>query len=409
MDVKKIAVMGYGTVGSGVVEVFYKNYASIKRRSGMDMDIKYILDVRDFTGSEYEEKFIRDFEIIERDPEVAVVVETIGGLKPAYDFVRRCLMAGKSVVTSNKELVAEKGAELLGLARENGVVFLFEASVGGGIPIIHPLHQCLAANEICGIDGILNGTTNYILTKMISEKLTFDAALKQAQELGYAERNPDADILGHDACRKICILAAISFGKHIYPKYVHTEGITSITAEDVDYAKSFGGVIKLIGSTSRRGDGKVQLEVSPAFVPMESQLSGVDDVFNGILVRGDATGEVVFYGKGAGKLPTASAVVSDVIEAAKGAVGAKTLYWIDTGRDETVPYGEIEHSFYLRIDGAQALPMLEGCRKLHRAGQPSGELAVITGVMSCDELEEKKQAIKAAGARLLAAVRVLEA
>ena len=409
MDVKKIAVMGYGTVGSGVVEVFYKNYASIKRRSGMEMDIKYILDVRDFAGSEYESKFIKDFDIIEKDPEIAVVVETIGGLRPAYDFVRRSLAAGKSVVTSNKELVAEKGAELLDIARENGVAFLFEASVGGGIPIIHPLHQCLAANEICGIDGILNGTTNYILTKMIREKLSFDAALRQAQELGYAERNPDADILGHDACRKICILAAIAFGRHIYPKYVYTEGVTSITAEDVDYARSFGGVIKLIGSTSRREDGRVQIEVSPAFVPAESQLSGVDDVFNGILVRGDATGEVVFYGKGAGKLPTASAVVSDVIEAAKGAAGAKTLYWIDTGRDETVPHGEVEHSFYLRVGGSQAAGLLGNARQLHRAGQPEDEFAVITGVMSYDELEEKKKAIEAAGARLLAAIRVLEA
>ena len=408
MDVKKIAVMGYGTVGSGVVEVFYKNYASIKRRSGMDMDIKYILDVRDFEGSEYESKFIKDFELIESDPEIAIVVETIGGLKPAYDFVRRSLAAGKSVVTSNKELVAEKGAELLSLARENGVVFLFEASVGGGIPIIHPLHQCLAANEICGIDGILNGTTNYILTKMIREKLSFDSALRQAQELGYAERNPDADILGHDACRKICILAAIAFGKHIYPKYVYTEGITSITAEDVDYASSFGGVIKLIGSTSRREDGRVQIEVSPAFVPMESQLSGVDDVFNGILVCGDATGEVLFYGKGAGKLPTASAVVSDVIEAAKGAVGAKTLFWNDTGRDETVPHSEVAHRFYLRISGKQAQKLFGGAQELHRAGQPADEFALVTGVMSYEELEGKKSEIEAAGAKLLAAVRVLD-
>ena len=408
MDVKKIAVMGYGTVGSGVVEVFYKNYASIKRRSGMDMDIKYILDVRDFEGSEYESKFIKDFELIESDPEIAIVVETIGGLKPAYDFVRRSLAAGKSVVTSNKELVAEKGAELLSLARENGVVFLFEASVGGGIPIIHPLHQCLAANEICGIDGILNGTTNYILTKMIREKLSFDSALRQAQELGYAERNPDADILGHDACRKICILAAIAFGKHIYPKYVYTEGITSITAEDVDYASSFGGVIKLIGSTSRREDSRVQIEVSPAFVPMESQLSGVDDVFNGILVCGDATGEVLFYGKGAGKLPTASAVVSDVIEAAKGAVGAKTLFWNDTGRDETVPHSEVAHRFYLRVSGKQAQKLFGGAQELHRAGQPADEFAVITGVLSYEELEGKKREIEAAGATLLAAVRVLD-
>ena len=408
MDVKKIAVMGYGTVGSGVVEVFYKNYASIKRRTGADMDIKYILDVRDFPGNEYESKFIKDFELIENDPEVSIVVETIGGLRPAYDFVRRCLAAGKSVVTSNKELVAEKGAELLATAREHGVVFLFEASVGGGIPIIHPLYQCLAANEIYGIYGILNGTTNYILTKMIREKLPFADALRQAQELGYAERNPDADILGHDACRKICILASIAFGRHVYPKYVYTEGITAVTAEDVEYAESFGGVIKLIGSTSRREDGRIEVEVSPAFVPYDSQLSGVDDVFNGILVCGDATGDVVFYGKGAGKLPTASAVMADVIDAAKGAEIAKSLFWTDTGRDETVPHGEVEHRFYLRVLGRQAHALLGGAQVLRRAGQPDDEFAVVTGSLSYDALQKKKNELENTGAKLLAAVRVLD-
>ena len=411
MEVKKIAVMGYGTVGSGVVEVFYKNYASIKRRTGAEMDIKYILDIRDFPGNEYESKFIKDFNIIESDPEVAIVVETIGGIGLAYDFVRRSLLAGKSVVTSNKELVAEKGAELLQIARDKGVMFLFEASVGGGIPIIHPLHQCLAANEIYGVEGILNGTTNYILTKMIREKMSFETALKQAQDLGYAERNPDADVLGHDACRKICILAAIAFGKHVYPKYVSTEGITSVTAEDVEYAAGFGGVIKLIGSTSRREDGRIEIEVSPAFVPSESQLSGVDDVFNGILVRGDATGDVVFYGKGAGKLPTASAVMADVIDAAKGSEGAKNMFWVDTGCDETVPHGEIEHRFYLRLAGAEAAKAaaaMEGAQVLYREKQPDEEAAVITAVVSYDALDALKAQLESSGVKVLANIRVLE-
>ena len=411
MEVKKIAVMGYGTVGSGVVEVFYKNYASIKRRTGAEMDIKYILDIRDFPGNEYESKFIKDFNIIESDPEVAIVVETIGGIGLAYDFVRRSLLAGKSVVTSNKELVAEKGAELLQIARDKGVMFLFEASVGGGIPIIHPLHQCLAANEIYGVEGILNGTTNYILTKMIREKMSFETALKQAQDLGYAERNPDADVLGHDACRKICILAAIAFGKHVYPKYVSTEGITSVTAEDVEYAAGFGGVIKLIGSTSRREDGRIEIEVSPAFVPSESQLSGVDDVFNGILVRGDATGDVVFYGKGAGKLPTASAVMADVIDAAKGSEGAKNMFWVDTGCDETVPHGEIEHRFYLRLAGveaAKAAAAMEGAQVLYREKQPDEEAAVITAVVSYDALDALKAQLESSGVKVLANIRVLE-
>jgi len=411
VEVKKIAVMGYGTVGSGVVEVFYKNYASIKRRTGAEMDIKYILDIRDFPGNEYESKFIKDFNIIESDPEVAIVVETIGGIGLAYDFVRRSLLAGKSVVTSNKELVAEKGAELLQIARDKGVMFLFEASVGGGIPIIHPLHQCLAANEIYGVEGILNGTTNYILTKMIREKMSFETALKQAQDLGYAERNPDADVLGHDACRKICILAAIAFGKHVYPKYVSTEGITSVTAEDVEYAAGFGGVIKLIGSTSRREDGRIEIEVSPAFVPSESQLSGVDDVFNGILVRGDATGDVVFYGKGAGKLPTASAVMADVIDAAKGSEGAKNMFWVDTGCDETVPHGEIEHRFYLRLAGAEAAKAaaaMEGAQVLYREKQPDEEAAVITAVVSYDALDALKAQLESSGVKVLANIRVLE-
>ena len=279
-----IAVMGYGTVGSGVVEMFYKNRESIHRKVGKAMDIKYILDLRDFPGSPYEEKLIKDFQIIADDPDVEIVVEVMGGLEPAFTFTKTCLSRGKSVVTSNKELVAARGAELLKIAKENGVSFFFEASVGGGIPIIRPLTSCLAQDEIDEIAGILNGTTNFILTKMIREQTSFADALALAQKLGYAERNPSADVDGHDACRKICILASLCFGKHIYPEFVHTEGIRSVTLEDVAYAEDWGGVIKLIGRAKRvpgNSDGILAM-VSPALISKECQLASVDDVINGI-------------------------------------------------------------------------------------------------------------------------------
>ena len=313
----KIAVLGYGVVGSGTVEVFYKNKESLERKAGQELDIKYILDLRDFPDSPYQDKFVKDFDVILNDDEVTVVAEVIGGLKPAFDYVKSALKAGKSVVTSNKEMVAAKGAELLETAKEHKVNFFFEASVGGGIPIIKPLHACLSANEIDEIAGILNGTTNFILTKMIRDGMGFDEALKIAQELGYAERNPSADVDGHDACRKICILASLAFGKHVYPDSVHTEGITKITLEDVEYCDSYDAKIKLIGCAKRENEDKISIGVFPAIIKNESQLAGVNDVFNAILVRGDATGDVVFYGKGAGKLPTASAVVADIVSAVK--------------------------------------------------------------------------------------------
>ncbi len=313
-----VAVMGFGTVGSGVAELIYKNHDSIVKKSMQDsLEVKYILDIRDFPDNQFADKMIKDFNIILNDPEIEIVVETMGGVTFAYDFVKKCLLAGKSVVTSNKELVATHGFELLTIAEEKNVNFLFEASVGGGIPIIRPITQCLAANEIDEIAGILNGTTNYILTKMITEKQSFDDALAKAQELGYAEKDPTADVDGHDACRKICILSALSFGKHVYPESVHTEGIRKIELSDVAYAASWGGVIKLIANAKKLPNGQVNVTVAPRFVPSHSQLASVDDVFNAVLIKGDATGEVVFYGKGAGKMPTASAVVADVIDAAK--------------------------------------------------------------------------------------------
>ncbi len=322
-----IAVMGHGVVGSGVVEVLTHNAQAISKRAAEDINIKYILDLREFPESPLADRFVKDFNIIAKDDSVKIVVECMGGLHPAYDFVKECLLNGKSVVTSNKELIAVKGQELIEIAKNNNLNLLFEASVGGGIPIIRPIVQCLAANEITEITGILNGTTNFILTKMINESMSFEDALKLAQELGYAERNPSADVDGIDTCRKIAILASLAFGRHVPPELVKTEGITAITLADVAYANKWGGVIKLIGTVSVCEDGTVAPAVYPAFVPKFSQLSSVDDVFNAILVRGDAIGDVVFYGRGAGKLPTASAVVADVVDCVKHIKSRKYLYW----------------------------------------------------------------------------------
>lgn len=363
----KVAIMGYGVVGSGVAQVLTDHYDSIAGRAKEEIDIKYILDLRDFPDSPFQGKFIKDFAVILNDPEVRVVAEVMGGLHPAYDYVKALLEAGKSVVTSNKELVAAKGAELLKIAQEKNVNFLFEASVGGGIPIIRPISQCLAANDVIEIAGILNGTTNFILTKMIRENMKFEDALALAQKLGYAERNPAADIEGADACRKICILASLAFGKHVYPEQVHTQGITKITLEDVAYAAAWGGVIKLIGQVKKLDNGKVEIVVAPMFISHESQLSSVDDVFNGILVRGDATGDVVFYGKGAGKLPTASAVVADVIDALKdGSKIHDSLFWKPAEKLDHQLMDTAKYSYYIRTAGvpAAALPNVAGPGKL---------------------------------------------
>ncbi len=346
------AVMGHGVVGSGVVEVFQKNYENIVSRAGTDFELKYVLDIRDFPDLDYSDKFTKNFDDILNDPDVTVVAEVMGGLKPAYDYTKRCLLAGKSVVTSNKELVAAKGAELLKIAKENNVNYLFEASVGGGIPIIRPINQCLAANNIDEILGILNGTTNFIMTKMIKEGMTFEDALLLAQQLGYAERDPSADVDGHDACRKICILASLAFGRHVYPAQVHTEGISKITLMDVAYAGAYNSVIKLIGKVSMKENGKLYCIVSPMLVSHESQLSSVDDVFNAIMVRGNATGDVMFYGKGAGKLPTASAVMADIIDCIKHIKARKYVFWEDGSPDYVDDYLEGETAFYVRAKAA---------------------------------------------------------
>lgn len=323
-----VAIMGHGVVGSGVAEILINHNERISQRVKTGVNVKYILDLRDFDVP-YSEKFTKDFEIILNDDSVKVVAEVMGGVNPAYDFVKRCLLKGKSVVTSNKELVAAKGAELIKIAEEKNVNFLFEASVGGGIPVLRPLVQCLSANEITEITGILNGTTNYILNKMIVDNMDFDSALKLAQEKGYAEKNPAADIEGHDACRKICILAALGFGKHVYPEQVKTEGITDITLDDVAAADTLGYVIKLIANTKKLENGKITASVRPTLVSRDCVISGVNGVFNAVMVTGDQTGEVMFYGKGAGKEATASAVVADIMDCIKHLDARKYLSWED--------------------------------------------------------------------------------
>ena len=408
-----IAVLGHGVVGSGVLEVLMTHKGSIARRADVEIKVKHILDLREFPGLPYSHLFTKDFNVILNDPEVTVVVEVMGGLDPAFQYVKACLEHGKSVVTSNKELVAEKGAELLAIAKENNLNFLFEASVGGGVPIIRPISQCLAANEVGEIAGILNGTTNFILTKMIREHMSFADALQLAQQLGYAERDPSADVEGADACRKLCILASLAYGTHVYPREVHTEGITKITLEDVAYAEAWGGVIKLIGQVKMLESGKIHIGVCPMFVSRDSQLAGVDDVFNGILVRGDATGDVVFYGKGAGKLPTASAVVADVIDCVKHFAKRKYLYWEDAKPDYVEPFDVMPTDVFVHIQGKNsdsafdtAETLFPGAVRLIRKGEKEGEAGFVVSQISGRELGEKLPRLEAIGVKVLGSIRI---
>lgn len=411
----EIAVLGYGVVGSGVVEVITGHTAHITQRLREEIHIKYILNRHPKADSPFANLFTTSFDTIVQDPEVKVVVEVMGGLSPAFEYVSRCLECGKSVVTSNKELVAAKGAQLLKIAEEHNVNFLFEASVGGGIPIIRPISQCLAANDVIAICGILNGTTNFILTKMIREQTSFEDALALAQKLGYAERDPSADIEGHDACRKICILASLAFGRHVYPEQVHTEGITKITLADVEYAEAWGGVIKLIGQVKVTEEGSLQIIVCPMFVQRESQLANVDDVFNGIMVRGDSTGDVVFYGKGAGKLPTASAVVADVIDCVKHFKSRKYLFWEDGYDGYVADYLEDKVSMYICASADNEALAFDNIHhqfgnvtRLSRKNPEKGEFAFVTEEMPEREINEKLQALSALGITVKNTIRIGE-
>ncbi|MDR2606561.1 MAG: homoserine dehydrogenase [Oscillospiraceae bacterium] len=325
MSTDKCAILGFGNIGAGTAELLRSNAARIAKSAGRTVELKYILDVRFPHNSEFSDLFTTDFGVIENDPEISVVIETIGGTRFAYDFTKRALLAGKSVVTSNKELVATHGHELLEIARTRNVNYLFEASVGGGIPILRPLTQCLAANEITEIFGILNGTTNYILTMMSDKGWSYEQALREAQKLGYAEADPSADVSGKDTCRKICILADLVFGKQFDPDKISVRGIEDLSGIYVPP----GSKIKLVGRAARTADGRIAIYVAPHVIDKTNLLYTVDGVFNGIVVRGNAVGEVMFYGAGAGKMPTASAVVADVIDAVKHTHARKWVYWDD--------------------------------------------------------------------------------
>ena len=401
-----IAVMGHGVVGSGVVEILLTHKQKLFSHLGEEIYVKKVLDLREFPDSPIADRFTKSFDDIINDLEIRVVVEVMGGINPAYDYVKRSLKAGKSVVTSNKELVAAHGAELLELARQENVNFLFEASVGGGIPIIRPMNQCLVANNVDEIAGILNGTTNFILTKMIEDGMQFDDALKLAQDLGFAERNPAADIEGHDACRKICILASLAFGKHVYPDAVHTEGITNITLEDVKFAEKFGCVIKLISRVKKLDNGKIDIITAPMLVPNKSQLANIDYEFNGIMVRGDCTGDVVFYGKGAGKLPTASAVCADIVDCCMHLKKRRFLYWADGDGSNIISVDDSVFKMYLRLNGDNAVKKAEAVFGKVSAIEDDKRGAVITEAMPLSEFSEKCAMLSSEDVKILSTIRV---
>ena len=405
----KIAILGFGTVGGGVLEVLRRNAASVSRRAGQPVEVKYILDIRDFSNHPDAALFVQSIDTILADPEIKVVVETIGGTKFAYPYVRKALESGRSVVTSNKEMVATYGAELLALAREHKVAFLFEASVGGGTPIITPMHQCLAANVISQVQGIVNGTTNFMLTKMAREEMGFEDALKIAQQLGYAEtKDPGDDVDGPDACRKIAILASIAFGRHFYPKNIPTRGIRGITVADIAAAARLDCVIKLIAWAKRDETGRVTAAVEPMLVPRSNQLASVDDVFNAVLVKGDMLGDVVFYGKGAGRLPTASAVVADVIDALKhGAKIHDSLFWQPSEPFDGLLEDPTPATCYVRVKGlpATVLPALYGEGEL--VSDDGSEAAYLVTYIAPRGLEEAARKVTALGGKVELVLRQL--
>lgn len=381
----KIAVLGYGTVGSGVVEVLDTNGKAINKRVGDELQIKYVLDLREFPGSPVENIIVHDFEQIVNDEEIKIVVEVMGGIEPAYTFVKKSLLAGKSVVTSNKALVAKHGAELLAIAKENNINFLFEASVGGGIPIIRPLNTSLTADEIEEITGILNGTTNYMLTKMYNEDADYDAVLKEAQAMGYAERDPSADVEGHDACRKIAILSSLVSGKQVDFEEIYTEGITEITLRDIQYAKKMDMKIKLLASSKRKGE-RFNAMVAPQLISKSHPLYNVDDVFNAIFVKGNVLGDAMFFGSGAGKLPTASAVVADVVEAAKNPNRSVMQTW-DAEKLTLKDKNETLKRYFVRVKGQEEVLKTEledmfGQIQIVKLEDVDGEFGFLTDVMS---------------------------
>lgn len=389
----KIAVLGYGTVGSGVVEVIEKNKDMVNKKAGEELSIKYILDLRDFPGDPYENKVVHDYQTIVNDPEIQIICETMGGTGAAYEFTKQALQVGKSVCTSNKELVAAHGPELLTMAKEHKCNYLFEASVGGGIPIIRPLNYSLTAEKIESITGILNGTTNYILSKMEKEGADFDAVLKRAQEKGYAERNPEADVEGYDACRKIAILSSLMLGENVDYRKVYTEGITKITATDFAYAKEMDMSIKLLAMSKEVGDETLAM-VAPFMISADHPLHMVNGVFNAVFVHGNMLGDSMYYGKGAGKLPTASAVVSDVIDCARH-IGKVIMCFWDATDAKLMNVEEAENKFFFRVksgNGEKVKVVFGEVKSVKLSGMDEEE-AFVTSLMKEKDFAEKYEKI----------------
>lgn len=398
-----IAIIGHGVVGSGVVNILESQKERLEKRAGEKLNLKYILDIRDFPTLSYADKFINDFNVILTDPEIDTVVECIGGTKPAYTYVKECLLKGKNVITSNKELVSQNGAELLMIARENNALFLFEAAVGGTIPIIRPMVECLSGGEITEIMGILNGTTNFILTKMFCDNMDFSTALALAQNKGYAESDPSADVCGTDAARKIAILSSLAFGKTVYPEIIPTVGITNIAKEDIEYARLWGGVVKLIARAKKENDGKVDIFVSPAFIKESSLLSGVMDVYNAIMVKTDTTKDVIFYGRGAGSLPTAAAVVSDIIASSPPNKTNNLPFWCDSLESFIT---NAPHNFFLRFKGVADFSLNFGSIEKLTLPDKKDETAFISPLLTDTELNKAIEKCEESGAVLLSKIIV---
>lgn len=399
-----VAVLGYGTVGSGVVEVINTNHESINKRAGQEINVKYVLDLRDFPGDPVEKILVHDYEQIVNDPEVDIVVEVMGGVEPAYTFVKKALLAGKNVCTSNKALVADKGRELMDIAREKSINFLFEASCGGGIPIIRVINSSLTGDEIDEVTGILNGTTNYMLYKMSTEGCEFDTVLKEAQQKGYAEADPTADVEGYDACRKIAIVSSLAYSEYFDYKDIYTEGITKITPEDMEYAAKLGRTIKLLGTSRRNADGTCYAMVAPFLIGRDSPLYSVNDVFNAVFVHGNMLGDAMFYGSGAGKLPTASAVVGDIVDAAKHLHTNIFTNWNSTPA-KLRPLDQVSGRFFVRVKkeaAEEAKEVFENAEMICLDQLPE-ECAFITTDMTQGEFCAKAEKL---GDKVLAKIRV---
>ncbi len=399
-----VAVLGYGTVGSGVVEVIETNKDMVNKKAAQEINVRYILDLRDFPGDPYEDRIIHDFDRIIKDEEVDIICETMGGTGAAYQFTKAALEKGISVCTSNKELVAKHGPELLAIAKAHNCNYLFEASVGGGIPIIRPLNYSLTAEKIEGITGILNGTTNYILTKMEKEGADFDAVLREAQEMGYAERNPEADIEGHDACRKIAILSSLMTGLNVDAEKIYTEGITKVTAADFEYLRAAGKSVKLLAISRMTEDDKVLAMVAPFVIDRESPLAMVNDVFNAVLVTGNMLGDSMYYGRGAGKLPTASAVVSDVVDCARHLGKVIMCFW-DEQDAQMADVSETERAYFVRAK-AEARHAVEEAfpgGEILTLPERNEDFAVFTGSMKEKDFAEKCVALNGA---VLSSIRI---